>query len=1054
MITTSDVESMTQSEKEPENITIKWELCYEWMEQVLNRHLRTCNTLMDFIETIFNGILLNELLYQIDPKNCPMTNLYVRQPGKIFQFESNLNVFIEKLKNVFEMEEKDLFDPKEMLRLESCQLIIWTLSRLSHCDKCKQLNYKSFPPKLSETNENDRILTHRQSFDNHESNISHKHFQLNHNDFRSYKPEQMMETQESFVSHQQLNNRMINGKEFNHYSNGGEYKKLEEYGASRIIDNINSTSIISNGQSSRLNKTREYHENRIRCETEKAINDRRPSYATKSSLTHQISNVSLDDENRHFIDNQFIPTNKYQIGDTNDNRSVTSSSNVNLQWNSILNSCETEKAAQLYNKIVTDQDSKFIINDPSNQYTCILSDQLNEKDHCINEIVKTEKNYVDAMDGIKTSIIDNLTTLLNERDVTLIFDNFTELLLLNKRFLPKLRSATEPTAENTIICKTTNTNVRHVSRIEGIANLFLEYRKDFLVYAQYCSNISNAHKHIDKLMSNDSVKETIRECERKYENGKFNLKDIIALPMQRLLRYKLLLDTLKKHTKKLNSEHFALDKLTNAIRSLQDVNKYANEYTRDAEIEDQIRDIQKIIKYPPSVEPDNLLKYGKLIRDEFVKTRRQKPHVFLFEKAFIVTCSRTKEFKQLISMKTAISKTNMEQRKLFSKDLYELSLSDVNCRDNPFVFIFKSSEARKIWLNAIKETILQISPTSATINSHEFQLETVDRGKYCQLCDRLVCGLITQGYNCEKCLAIVHRSCLEKFVNKTPCIDQEQSMQLVQTTSPPPLINHQQSVEMGRNIQTLDVHSRYSKHSIRTICIEAYGGEGNVMSLSPNLEMNLKDIVWKLKPLDHNNNNNNRRIGPHRATIDDMRRNEYSFNVSLTANLTVCSELNLHSAQRLGLAYGFNENSNMCGYFPESASTPQISPAFCRNRTMIENMNPIHTNVYEEDCVEDNDLSSYSWFHDCNRDGAIELLKKCENGNFLIRKSSNNGYALSILWEDEIQHIIVHCKDGDVYITENVKFTSIAKLVDYYCHNSLEDNFPAVPTCLKLRSQY
>ena len=47
---------------------------------------------------------------------------------------------------------------------------------------------------------------------------------------------------------------------------------------------------------------------------------------------------------------------------------------------------------------------------------------------------------------------------------------------------------------------------------------------------------------------NEQIKSKIQECEKMAKDGKFRLRDILSVPMQRILKYPLLLRDLHKYT--------------------------------------------------------------------------------------------------------------------------------------------------------------------------------------------------------------------------------------------------------------------------------------------------------------------------------------------------------------------------------------------------------------------------------------------------------------------------------------------------------------------------
>ena len=61
---------------------------------------------------------------------------------------------------------------------------------------------------------------------------------------------------------------------------------------------------------------------------------------------------------------------------------------------------------------------------------------------------------------------------------------------------------------------------------------------------------------LDTLCSKDeSVRESVQTCEQAANEGRFRLRDLLAVPMQRVLKYHLILRELVTHTSKYYTLH-------------------------------------------------------------------------------------------------------------------------------------------------------------------------------------------------------------------------------------------------------------------------------------------------------------------------------------------------------------------------------------------------------------------------------------------------------------------------------------------------------------------
>lgn len=86
-----------------------------------------------------------------------------------------------------------------------------------------------------------------------------------------------------------------------------------------------------------------------------------------------------------------------------------------------------------------------------------------------------------------------------------------------------------------------------------LSQVFLEFREPFLIYGEYCSNMTLATDTLrDTCKRNSSVDKLIEKCQMDHSSGRVQLRDILSVPMQRILKYHLLLDKLVHETLPVN----------------------------------------------------------------------------------------------------------------------------------------------------------------------------------------------------------------------------------------------------------------------------------------------------------------------------------------------------------------------------------------------------------------------------------------------------------------------------------------------------------------------
>ncbi|XP_024907019.1 guanine nucleotide exchange factor VAV2 [Pteropus alecto] len=172
-----------------------------------------------------------------------------------------------------------------------------------------------------------------------------------------------------------------------------------------------------------------------------------------------------------------------------------------------------------------------------------------------------------------------------------------------------------------------------------------------LIYGEYCSHMEHAQNTLNQLLaSREDFRLKVEECTLKVQDGKFKLQDLLVVPMQRVLKYHLLLKELLSHS----TDRPERQQLKEALEAMQDLAMYINEVKRDKET------LKKISEFQSSIEnlQVKLEEFGRPKIDGELKVRsivnhtKQDRYLFLFDKVVIV-CKRrgySYELKEVIEL--------------------------------------------------------------------------------------------------------------------------------------------------------------------------------------------------------------------------------------------------------------------------------------------------------------------------------------------------------------------------------------------------------------------
>eukprot|EP00096_Caligus_rogercresseyi_P015951 TRINITY_DN845_c0_g1_i12.p1 TRINITY_DN845_c0_g1~~TRINITY_DN845_c0_g1_i12.p1 ORF type:complete len:887 (+),score=303.30 TRINITY_DN845_c0_g1_i12:1138-3798(+) len=387
------------------------------------------------------------------------------------------------------------------------------------------------------------------------------------------------------------------------------------------------------------------------------------------------------------------------------------------------------------------------------------------RDYCIKEIIETESNYVDVLNMLRKNFIKAITKM-RDTEKKSIFMNIIELGDTHVGFYQNL-------------C-----DVITGKSAKKIGEVFLEYKTRFLKYGEYCALLPKSQELLEAVMKDESVREEIAVCEKSVKEGKFRLRDLLAVPMQRILKYHLLLKGLLDSTKPSHDEYRIIQQ---AYESMLDVSDFINEVKRDSEQLHIIKEIESSINDWDMPEGYELKDYGRLRKDGELKVHSHDSHasktklrfVFVFDKV-VLMCkpARGDHYSYKDSLKLADYKVQEDRLrssgsggKESSSNRWAHSFLLVHNKNlNVYTLTARTEEDKNKWMQAVKDALDNIYPLSADSPGgggiHRALMTTLERPANCEVCYKLLKGLFYQGYHCEKCGKLMHKSCLTQSGNK------------------------------------------------------------------------------------------------------------------------------------------------------------------------------------------------------------------------------------------------------------------------------------------------
>lgn len=313
------------------------------------------------------------------------------------------------------------------------------------------------------------------------------------------------------------------------------------------------------------------------------------------------------------------------------------------------------------------------------------------KSHIINELIETERVYVEELQSILegyASSLDNPemnplipVVLHNCKDV--LFGNLQEIYEFHKRtFLKELENCTEDT--------------------DSLGKCFLKRKEDLQIYEKYCQNKPRS----EALWRQCAESIFFQECQRKLDH-KLSLDAYLLKPVQRITKYQLLLKEMLKCSK--NSEGTA--ELEEALATVLDIIKSVNDSMHQIAItgyEGDLSDLGKLLMQGSfNVWTDHKKGHNKV--KDLARFKPMQRHLFLYAKTLLF-CKKREESTEghekspSYSFKHALKMSSVGITENVKGDNKKFEVW-YNGREEVYIIQASSVEQKNLWVSEIRKVL-------------------------------------------------------------------------------------------------------------------------------------------------------------------------------------------------------------------------------------------------------------------------------------------------------------------------------------------------------------
>ncbi|XP_063352398.1 pleckstrin homology domain-containing family G member 3-like isoform X2 [Pelmatolapia mariae] len=310
--------------------------------------------------------------------------------------------------------------------------------------------------------------------------------------------------------------------------------------------------------------------------------------------------------------------------------------------------------------------------------------QLTYLDRVVMEIIETERMYVRDLRMIVEDYLAHIIDQSDQLDLSIrpelvcaLFGNIEDIYEFNSELLQDLDQCdNDPVA---------------------IARCFVMKSEYFDIYTQYCTNYPNSVAALTECMRNKSLAKFFRDRQSSLKRS-LPLGSYLLKPVQRILKYHLLLQEIEKH---FDPEEDGYEVVEEALYTMTGVAWYINDMKRKHEHAVRLQEVQSLLL---NWKGPDLTTYGELVLEGNFKVHRAKNErtLFLFDRVLLITKRRGEHYvyKTHISCSTLTLNEN-------AKDSLSFSVMHYKNPKQPHTVQAKTVEEKKLWAHHIKRIIVE-----------------------------------------------------------------------------------------------------------------------------------------------------------------------------------------------------------------------------------------------------------------------------------------------------------------------------------------------------------
>ena len=327
----------------------------------------------------------------------------------------------------------------------------------------------------------------------------------------------------------------------------------------------------------------------------------------------------------------------------------------------------------------------------------------------VKEVVSSERSYLRHLEIVQEYFASQLQELkiLPHKDFVSIFGDIPCILQVNKELLHCLETAEDK-----------------------IGSVFLQLAPYLKFYSTYASDFEKAAQLVEKWNTKSKAFKTFVASQESRPEVQLKLNSLLITPIQRVPRYKMLLEDVIKKTP---DNHVDKVSLKEALKQIEDVAQHIEERLKEHEMAKVMLNIQKSLagNQPNIIAPGRrLLKQGKLMKVPRAGGTHGQQRYFVLFSDILMYCKLKIGLPNNWSPPRAgalecgcvLPLKAIKAEMLVGKGVFKLT-----CQKEELILYSVEGGSAQEWVDAIKEAINKCKRNAATLRKESSKREPLKR---------------------------------------------------------------------------------------------------------------------------------------------------------------------------------------------------------------------------------------------------------------------------------------------------------------------------------------